>query len=211
MKCTKYQHACLVLEHNNQSLVIDPGNLSTDFVIPDTVVAVYISHEHPDHCDITTLQKIITKHPQAVIVTHATVAETLGELPVELVTAGQKLSIGEFTLEFFGGMHELIHQSLPRVDNLGIIVNDTFCYSGDSYDVPPHPVHILAAPTSGPWLRLGDTADFVRAVHPNIVFSTHDAHSSAANIELVDRLLPTLINDDSIHYQRLQQPLAIPN
>jgi len=42
MKITKYGHACLMVEIDGRSLVIDPGVFSTDFVSPDNVDAVVI-------------------------------------------------------------------------------------------------------------------------------------------------------------------------
>lgn len=209
MKLTKYEHACLTLEKNGEVLVIDPGNITDDFTVPTGVVGIVVTHEHPDHFDAEKLHAIIAKNPNAQIIAPSSVTSKLTDIPTITASVGTEYNAGPFTLEFFGGKHQIIHKSLPIIDNLGVMVNDTVYYPGDSYTLPNRPVEVLAVPTSGPWLRIGDTADFVRAIKPKQAFSTHDAHSSHKNEELVDYLLPLLINDESITYQRLREPLEI--
>ena len=51
MKLTKYEHACFSVEHDGMTLVVDPGNFTTDFIAPEGVIAVVITHEHSDHFD----------------------------------------------------------------------------------------------------------------------------------------------------------------
>ncbi len=50
MKLTKYEHACVFLENDDgDKVVIDPGiftNLPGDL---SRIVAIVITHEHPDH------------------------------------------------------------------------------------------------------------------------------------------------------------------
>lgn len=209
MKLTKYEHACLVLEKDDHALVIDPGNITDDFVAPHNVVATVITHEHPDHFDLEKLRMLAGDNPTMKIVAPASVTAAISDMPTQAVEPGDHVDAGPFSLDFFGGTHQLIYQTLPTINNVGVMVNDVFYYPGDSYALPEKPVAVLAAPTSGPWLAIGDVVDFIKAVHPTIVFSTHDAHSSEKNCELVDRLLPMLVADDSVHYRRLAEPLDI--
>ncbi len=209
MKLTKYKHACLVLEKDGKHLVIDPGNLSTDFVVPENVVAVVITHEHPDHLDQTKLEAIVATNPEVVIAGHSDVVGGVTVAPTRTVVAGDTVDFGPFSLEFFGEKHEVIHSSYPVVTNIGVMVNNSFYYSGDSYTLPHKPVDTLALPLSGPWLKLGDAVDFLVAVHPRQAFSTHDAHLSEAGIELVDRMVPMFSKDTGIDYFRVTQPLEL--
>ena len=49
MRITKFGHACVRLEHDGTSLLVDPG-MFTDREAVDGVDAVLITHEHADHC-----------------------------------------------------------------------------------------------------------------------------------------------------------------
>ena len=94
---------------------------------------------------------------------------------VTAVHPGDTLELGPFRLEFFGGRHAVIHESIPVVDNLGVMVNDDFYYPGDSYAVPEgREVKLLASPVGAPWLKIGEAMDFVLAVAPQQAFGTHD-------------------------------------
>ncbi len=209
MKLTKYEHACFTVEKDDKSIVVDPGNITDDFVTPQNAVAVVITHEHPDHFDESKLQKIVNDNPGLVIIGHQNVVEKVKMTTTKSISAGESIDIGPFNLKFFGGKHAVIHSSVPIIDNLGVMINDTVYYPGDSYAEPGVPVKVLAVPTSGPWLKIGDVADFVLSVNPELAFSTHDAHSSEKNKELIDRLLPNLIDSSDTSYMRLTKPLEI--
>ena len=47
-------------------------------------------------------------------------------------------------------------------------------HPGDAYFVPAASVTTLLLPTSGPWMKLGEAADYVRAVRPEHMVSIHD-------------------------------------
>ena len=97
----------------------------------------------------------------------AGVAAAAGELPVTVVKAGDEIKVGPFTLRFFGEKHAVIHESIPVVDNVGVLVNGSVYYGGDSYTVPEGvEVDVLAAPAGAPWLKIGDVMDYVLAVKP---------------------------------------------
>ena len=48
MKVTKYSHACVRVEHDGTTVVLDPG-VFTEAGAVDGADAVLITHEHPDH------------------------------------------------------------------------------------------------------------------------------------------------------------------
>jgi hypothetical protein len=103
---------------------------------------------------------------------------------VSEVFHGDFYEVGPFTLEFFGDMHQEIHRSIPLIQNVGVFVNDTLYYPGDSYTKPDRPVPVLACPTSAPWLKIGDVMDFVAEVKPKQSFATHNALLSDLGHEL---------------------------
>lgn len=174
MRVTKYEHAALRVERAGESLLIDPGSFTTP---PDDlrdVVAVVITHEHPDHWTPAHLDRILRDSPGIPIFAPQSVAD-IADHDITVVAPGDVVESGPFTLRFFGGAHEVIHSSVPRIQNLGVLVDEELYYPGDSYAVPEGvEVATLAAPLGAPWLRIGDAMDFVLAVAPRRAFGTHD-------------------------------------
>lgn len=180
MRITKYEHATLLLTVGDENLVVDPGVFLTPPEFSD-VTAIVITHEHADHWTPEQLRRILDKNPEAQIFGPQGVAAAAGdEFDVEVVKAGDVVEAGPFKLEFFGGAHEIIHESIPGIDNLGVLVNDELYYAGDSYTQPGVAVGTLAAPIGAPWLRIGDAMDYVLAVAPKRAFYTHDMTLSVA-------------------------------
>lgn len=206
MKLTKFEHACFVVEQNNQSIIVDPGEFSTDLVIPDNVIAVIITHEHQDHLSEAHLAAIIAKNPEAIIVAHRDITKHLGQYSAQTVVANEGIKVGDFTLEFFGGEHAVIDTAIPVIANLGVMINDILYYPGDSFTLPERPVKVLALPVSAPWMKISEAADFVRALQPELVFPTHDAILSDIGKGLPDRLIPKLT---SVNYQRITNPIEV--
>lgn len=209
MKLTKYEHACFTVEKDGQVLVVDPGNYSDDFIAPDHVVAVVITHQHPDHFDPEHLEEIFAKNDDMLVLGPADVIDKVEIEHTKSVNPGEKVTVGPFDLEFFGGVHALIDESLPRPQNLGVMINDLLFYSGDSLELPDRPVDTLALPISAPWLKISEVIAFLTNVRPRLALPTHDAILSQKGQELVDGMLATAASAHDIDYQRLDQPVEI--
>jgi len=209
MKLTKFEHACFTVEKDDKIVVVDPGSFTTDFIVPENVCAVIVTHEHTDHFEPAKLQAIIDKNPETKIYAHDTIVKQMEGLPAVAVAAGETVDVGGFTLEFFGGKHALIHPAIPIVANLGVMIDDAIYYSGDSYTIPNKPVDVLAFPVSAPWLKMSEAMDFLFAVNPRLAFPVHDEILSETGKALADRVVSLLIKDSSIEYQRLQDVLDI--
>lgn len=175
MRVTKFEHAALTLEIDGGKLVIDPGSFTLPLSDLGTVVAVVITHEHPDHWTPDHLDRILSHAEGIPIYAPAGVAQAAPGYDITVVSPGESVSAEPFALEFFGGKHAVIHESLPVVDNVGVLVNGQFYYPGDSYAIPEGvDVKLLAAPIGAPWLKIGEAMDFVLAVAPQQAFGTHD-------------------------------------
>lgn len=209
MKLTKYEHACFTVEQDGQTLIVDPGEYTTDFIIPNNAIAVIITHEHADHLSRDHLQAITKANPDVIIIGHDDVIGQLSEFATKPVIANEGIKIGPFALEFFGGQHAVIDPSIPVIANLGIMINDTLYYPGDSFTIPEQPVKVLALPVSAPWMKLSEAVDFVKTVKPTMIFPTHDAILSDAGKGLPDRMIPSLVPDGDMTYQRLESPIEI--
>ena len=180
MKLTKFEHACLILEVANERLIIDPGVFTMPLGDLGEVVAVVVTHEHGDHWTPEQLQRIIERNPDVVIYGPAGVVAAAGEIAVTAVKDGDVIEVGAFTLRFFGEKHAVIHESIPVIDNVGVLVNDELFYGGDALVVPPVAVNTLAAPVGAPWLKIGDAMDYVVAVNPKRAFPVHEMVLSTA-------------------------------
>jgi L-ascorbate metabolism protein UlaG (beta-lactamase superfamily) len=183
VRITKYEHATLLLTVGGENLVVDPGVFLTPADFTD-VVGIVITHEHPDHWTPEQLTRILDKNPDARIIGPQGVADAAAGFEVEVVAAGDTLEVGGFALEFFGGEHAVIHESIPVIDNLGVLVNGELYYAGDSYTVPGVEVGTLAAPIGAPWLKIGEAMDYVLAVAPRRAFYVHDMTLSVAGKQM---------------------------
>jgi L-ascorbate metabolism protein UlaG (beta-lactamase superfamily) len=174
MKLTKYEHATLVLEKSGQTLVVDPGTFTMPLTEVRDVVAVVITHEHPDHWTPEQLDRVLAMSPDAKIYGPQGVAIAASAYPVIVVKDGDEITAGAFDLKFFGSRHAVIHSSIPVIDNVGVMVDDTLFYPGDSFTIPPVAVDTLAVPAGAPWLKIAEVIDYEAAVKPRRSFPVHE-------------------------------------
>ncbi|MFI8232441.1 MBL fold metallo-hydrolase [Streptomyces sp. NPDC085900] len=178
MKLTKHAHACVTVEKDDTRLVIDPGTFTPDAA--DAVArahAVLITHEHFDHFDEELVAAALETQPDLHVYGTKAVAATLGGHGgrVHAVAAGDTVTIGSITATVHGHRHAPIHADIPCPDNVGYLLDDGALYHpGDAYFAPDAPVHTLLLPTSGPWTKLGEAADYVRAVKPERIIQIHE-------------------------------------
>lgn len=209
MKLTKYRHACFTVEENRKVLVVDPGGFSTDFIAPENVVAVIITHEHPDHFDPERLAEIIDKNPEAVILAPHSISDKLEAFSHQPVTAGEVVEIEPFALAFHGGQHATIHESFPPLENVGVVINDLIYYGGDSFVLPGQPIDTLLLPASAPWMKVSEAMNFLGAVKPRLAIPTHDAILSVVGQEIADRILGNAAKNVGSEYKRLETAIEI--
>lgn len=185
MRVTKFEHATVTLVDAGRTLIIDPGSFTAPLGELESVVAVVLTHEHPDHWTPDHLDRILATSPGVPIYGPEGVAKAAAGYDITIVHPGDVVEADPFRLEFFGGRHAVIHETIPVVDNVGVLVNDQFYYPGDSYAVPDgRDVKLLASPVGAPWLKIGEAMDFVLAVAPRRVFGTHDMTLSVAGRDM---------------------------
>ncbi|MCM3779055.1 MBL fold metallo-hydrolase [Microbacterium hydrocarbonoxydans] len=181
MRVTKFEHAALRIDKGTDVLLIDPGSFTSPLDDLSGLVAVVLTHEHPDHWTPEHLDRILRAAPGTPIFGPAGVAKAADGYDITVVAPGDTVMAGPFELRFFGGTHEVIHSSLPVPENVGVLVDGEFYYPGDSYAVPEGvEVGTLAAPLGAPWLKIGEAMDYVLAVKPRRAFGTHDMTLSVA-------------------------------
>ncbi|HLU63994.1 MAG TPA: MBL fold metallo-hydrolase [Protaetiibacter sp.] len=191
MNVTKYEHACMVVAKGNDRIVIDPGSFLASLPESSGVVAVVLTHEHADHFSADRVAHLVEMNPDARLFGPQGVADAASAsgIEVEVVRDGDAIEVAPFSLRFFGEKHNVIHSSIPVIDNVGVLVDDEFYYGGDAYTVPGVPVSLLAAPVGAPWLKIGEAMDYVLEVAPRRAFPVHDMTLSVAGKKLhADRL-----------------------
>ena len=185
MQLTKLEHAALILEEAGHRLYIDPGAFTTAITDGTNAVAVVITHEHADHWTPEQLNRIISKSPEVKIYGPSGVVAAAKDFDIIEVKPGDTVNADPFTLRFFGGVHAEIHSSIPLVDNVGVIVNDTLYYPGDSFAVPEgETIDTLAVPAGAPWMKVAEAMDYIALLKPKRAFPTHEMVLSQAGKNL---------------------------
>jgi L-ascorbate metabolism protein UlaG (beta-lactamase superfamily) len=190
MRLTKYTHACVTLEQNGTRIVIDPGMWAEDEAF-EGVSAVLITHEHGDHFDLESLREWTARDSAAVIYGPDSVTAQLTDLGDRVITVApdEYISVGDFSIRTVGGLHAEIIDGLPGCPNIGYVVNDNVYHPGDAFFIPTESVRTALVPTSGPWLKLSESIEFIRALTPVLAFSIHDALLNDIATGMVDRWL----------------------
>ncbi|MBO0805369.1 MAG: MBL fold metallo-hydrolase [Nocardiopsaceae bacterium] len=192
MKLTKHEHACVVLEKGGESIVIDPGSFSDGAGdIISGASAILITHEHFDHVNEAAITAALDARPELRVYAPSSLAGTFGAHAGQFtaVSAGDSLAIAGFSVSVHGSTHAVIHPDIPVIPNVGYFVDDSVYHPGDAYFVPEVRVGTLLLPTSGPWMKLGEAADYVRAVRPGAVVQIHEMLLSDIGLGLAANLL----------------------
>jgi len=175
MELTKHGHACVVLSADGRRLVIDPGAF-TDPSALEGASAVLVTHEHFDHFEPDLLRRAMDADPALEIWTNGSVAGQLEGLGsrVHVVGAGDAVTVAGFDVHVHGEWHAEIHPDIPRIPNIGFLVDGEVFHPGDALTVPDEPVATLLLPVHAPWSKTGEVIDYVRAVHADQAFAVHD-------------------------------------
>ncbi|GAA4785342.1 MBL fold metallo-hydrolase [Streptomyces ziwulingensis] len=178
MRFTKKSHSCVRLEKDGRTLVIDPGAFSEE----DAALgadALLVTHEHPDHFDERRLRAALEANPAAGLWTLAAVAEQLSAVfpgRVHTVGHGDTFTAAGFDVQVHGELHAVIHPDIPRITNVGYLVDGgRVFHPGDALTVPDHPVDTLMLPVMAPWSKISEVIDYVREVRPQRAYDIHDA------------------------------------
>jgi L-ascorbate metabolism protein UlaG (beta-lactamase superfamily) len=202
MKLTKFGHACVRLENDGKVLVIDPGTFSEAAAL-DGAHGVLITHEHFDHVDV---ERMKTTSADLDIWTCEGVAAQLTDVPgtVHTVSHGDVFEAAGFGVRVFGDRHAANHPDMPRVQNVGFLVDDEVFYPGDAFTLPGVEVPTLLVPTGAPWLKLSETVEYLREIRPARAFSTHDGLYNEIGLGLVDNWLKMEADKQGADIRRLK-------
>lgn len=199
MKFTKMSHACVRLEKDGRTLVLDPGAFSEE----DAAVgadAVLITHEHPDHFDEGRLRAAMEANPAAEVWTLKSVADQIAAAfpgRVHTVGHGDTFTAAGFDVQVHGELHAVIHPEIPRITNVGYLIDGgRVFHPGDALTVPDQPVETLMLPVMAPWNKLSEIIEYVREVGPQRAYDIHDALLADFAMPIYDRLIGGLGGTD---------------
>lgn len=194
MRIVKQTHACVRLEKDGRTLVIDPGGFSEQDAAAGADVLL-VTHEHPDHFDEGRLRAALEANPAAELWTLRSVAERMAPAfagRVHTVGDGDAFEAAGFAVEVHGQLHAVIHPDIPRITNVGYFVDGAVFHPGDALTVPGRPVDTLMLPVHAPWNKISEVIDYVREVAPRRAIDIHDALLTDLARPIYDRQIGAL-------------------
>lgn len=173
MRITKYLHSCLLVEEQDTTILIDPGEYTYDagdFTLSNykTIDYVLITHEHADHLSLPFLKEILTAFPTVQIVSNESVVTKLQEEDIQASTQTPNV---------------IQAQSVPHEKVFGVVVPpntlfhmfDRLTHPGDSHSFDTTK-EILALPMQAPWGHVTAALELAVQLKPTYVLPIHDWH-----------------------------------
>lgn len=189
MRLTKFGHACVRLEKDTRSLVIDPGVMTPEPGILEGSEAVLITHEHFDHFEADRLIKAVADDPELMIYTCSGVARHLHQLGerVQVVKNGDVFPVAGFLVKVVGEKHHFSHPDVPPVDNVGFLIDEEVFHPGDALNVLD--VSTLLVPGQAPWMTVPDLISYLRRMRPDRAYAIHDGLINDWGIQVLESVL----------------------
>lgn len=212
MRLTKLGHACIRVEHEGVTVVVDPG-VFTDAEAVDGADAVLITHEHPDHY----LADHLRATDASIWTIEAVARQIRADAPdvaerVTVVSPEESFDVG-LPVRAVGELHAVIHPELPRFDNSGYVLTvgeSRIYHPGDALTPPGEQVDLLCVPVSAPWLKASEGIDFAREVRAPRNLAIHDRVYSEAGLGIVDGHMNRFLPDEGLEYVRLADGKDLP-
>lgn len=205
MRVTKFGHACVRIEHDGATIVVDPGVFTSAEAL-DGADAVLITHEHPDHYhpDHLRAADVPVWTIEGVAARIAEDAPDVAER-VRTVSPGERFDAG-LPVTAVGEMHAVIHPEIQRIHNSGYLVElgeRRLYHPGDALTGPGVDVDVLLVPVSAPWLKVSEAIDFARDVGAPVNLAIHDRVYSEAGLGIVDGHLERFLAPAGQRYTRI--------
>lgn len=179
MRLTHLGHACLLVEMRGERILIDPGGFTPGFEALRDLSAVVVTHQHADHLDQRRVPTLLHHNPGARLLVDPGSIEVLSGLGLDAEVRGEQTRVGGVTLTAVGEVHALIHEDIPRIPNVGVVLRalgePSLYHPGDSLDGDPGDVDVVAFPLNAPWQASRDMAGFLRRLNPPQAVPIHDA------------------------------------
>ncbi len=184
MKITKYIHSCLLIEHENDKILFDPGHFSfvEGKVKPSQfkdITAILLTHCHPDHIDDDALAEIIENNPGVQLLANSEITGKLEkkDITAEIFEHGKRI-VGSFEIEAFDAPHEaILADEIPQ--NTAYVINGSILHPGDSLSKNLYHLkgmEVVCLPMTAPWETELQTFDFAKQLAPKRIVPIHDGY-----------------------------------
>lgn len=173
MRITKLAHSCLLVENNGVEVLFDPGVYSREAIEQANLTQldyIVVTHLHPDHMDVETIQHLANKFPDVVILAPDDAKE---ELEAANVTVSDVNEFGDVSL--FSSPHESLDPAGKAPDEIGVHFQDLLSVPGDSHSFSETKA-ILALPIQAPWGSTLNALKLALELKPKHVIPVHDWH-----------------------------------
>lgn len=196
MKVTKYPQSCLLVKAKGKKILIDPGVLKYKeeyFDIWNNVDAILITHKHPDHCNISVLEKI---NKNITIYSTKEVQNAYPFLDVSIISDTDFIMVGDINIEVVNAIHgyqPLLKGDKEIYENVGYIIDDgenrlyttsdTICFKND------YKADILCVPVTGHGLTMSafEASLYAKEVEARLVLPIHmDNPSYPPDMKYID-------------------------
>lgn len=171
MKLTKLVHACLLVEEEGKTALIDPGVFSRQAVLDklaqlNNLNYLIITHNHADHLDEEVVDAVAKKFPQIQLAANAQINQQLSQLNLTVA--------GDDCFKFNAPHEPLPAGEVP--DNSGWHFGH-LSHPGDSLSFN-ETRDILALPYVAPWGSTTQAVQLALKLQPKFVVPIHDWHLS---------------------------------
>lgn len=204
MRITKFGHACVRIQHDGTTVVVDPGAF-TDPAAVDGADAVLITHEHFDHY----LPDHLVAADAPIFTIAAVAAKIREDAPaladrITVVAPGDTFDVG-LPVRAVGELHAVIHPEFPRITNSGYVVDaggTKVYHPGDALTEPGEAVDVLLVPSSAPWLKASEAVEFARAVKAPRNLAIHDRIYTEVAHGMLEQHMNAFLPNEGLEYVR---------
>lgn len=200
MRLTHLGHACLLVEIGDERILIDPGGFTPGFEELRDLSAVVVTHQHADHLDQRRIPVLLHHNRDARLLADPGSVEVLSGLGLDAELT-ERTRVGHVTITPVGEVHALIHDDIPRIPNVGVVLRavgePALFHPGDSLDGEPGDVDVVAFPLNAPWQCSREMTGFLRRLNPATAVPIHDGLLNDQGRELYLRQADSLGGADT--------------
>ncbi|MDR1450687.1 MAG: MBL fold metallo-hydrolase, partial [Propionibacteriaceae bacterium] len=146
MQISHLGHAAVLVETAGCRILLDPGDFSSAWHGLAGLDAIVVTHQHADHIDQRHLPGLLAANPEAVLLAEPSVPDKWDLPSARRFAAGSSHSLGRVRIAAVGGSHAVIHRDIPRIGNIGIVIEapgePRFFHPGDALDAVPAGVDV---------------------------------------------------------------------